>query len=655
MNRLASATSPYLQQHADNPVDWWEWGPEAFAEAKRRDVPLLISVGYSACHWCHVMAHESFEDPAIAEVVNRLTVPVKVDREERPDVDAVYMAATQATTGQGGWPMTVFATPDGEPFYCGTYFRKGDFVQLVEAVGKAWAGQREEVLAQGRAIVEAVRPGTSASGDVSAGLLGAGVSKLRAGYDDVNGGFGTAPKFPPSMVLLFLLRHHERTGSIEALEMARHTCEQMARGGMYDQLAGGFARYSVDAQWTVPHFEKMLYDNALLLRAYTQLWKITGDPLAARVARETAAFMVRDFVTPEGGFAAAFDADTDGVEGLTYAWTPQQLTDVLGEEDGAWAADLFRVTAAGTFEHGTSVLQLSRDVDDSPSPRLAGIKARLLAARDERPQPGRDDKLVAAWNGLAITALCEFGAIFGDEAALAAATRAGDLLARLHMTEDGRVLRVSRDGVAGTPKGVLEDYGCLAEAFCALHQVTAGGRWLTAARSLLDTALAQFGDGDGGYFDTAADGDALVVRPRDPADNASPAGVTALAGALTTYTALSGETAYREAAEKALATTALLIGNHPRFGGWAAAVAEAQLTGPWEVAVAGGGPLELAAWRTAPGGSVVVSGAPDAEGVPLLADRPLVDGAAAAYTCKGFVCERPVTDAASLTQIFGRA
>ncbi|WP_412540515.1 thioredoxin domain-containing protein [Longispora sp. K20-0274] len=660
MNRLAQATSPYLQQHAENPVDWWEWGPEAFAEAKRRDVPLLISVGYSACHWCHVMAHQSFEDPDVAAVVNALTVPVKVDREERPDVDAVYMAATQATTGQGGWPMTVFATPDGEPFYCGTYFPRDHFVALVEAVGKAWSEQRDDILAQGRAIVEVLAPASSGRGEITAGLLDAAVGQLTKGYDDLRGGFGGAPKFPPSMVLLFLLRHHERTGSPEALEMVRHTCEQMARGGMYDQLAGGFARYSVDAEWVVPHFEKMLYDNALLLRVYTQLWKLTGDKLALRVARETAEFLTTDLST-ERGFAAALDADTDGVEGLTYAWTADQLVEVLGADDGAWAADLFKVTKEGTFEHGSSVLQLGMDVDDAAPEVVARwrrVRRELRSARDLRPQPARDDKLVAAWNGLTLTALVEYVSIVEDSGpqgsltehghnALAIWAASGNLVDHI---VDGRLRRVSRDGVVGTPAGVLEDYGCVAEAFCAMHQLTGEGRWLTLAGELLDVALEQFTDGEGGFFDTAADGEALVVRPRDPSDNASPSGVTALCGALTAYAALTGESRYREAAEAALATTAPLIAKYPRFAGWSMAVAESHLVGPWEVAVVGGDELARTAWRHAPGGSVIVSGAPDQPGVPLLADRPVLGGAGTAYTCKDFVCDLPVTDPADLVR-----
>src|SRR6266542_1905254 len=386
-NRLAAATSPYLQQHAENPVDWWPWGEEAFEEARRRDLPLLISVGYAACHWCHVMAHESFEDEAVAEVVNELVVPIKVDREERPDVDAVYMTATQAMTGQGGWPMTVFATPDGQPFYCGTYFPRDTFLRLVRSVSDAWREQREAIVRQSAAVVEAIgrvaarRP----SGPMSEEVLDEAAASLAKEYDREHAGFGGAPKFPPHMNLLFLLRHHERTHDEQSLAIVRHTAERMARGGMYDQLAGGFARYSVDRTWTVPHFEKMLYDNALLLRVYTQLWRLTGDPLAGRVAHETAGFLLRDLRTAEGGFASALDADTDGVEGLTYVWTPEQLREVLGDDDGAWAAGVLTISDAGTFEQGTSVAQLPADPDDPQ--RWALVRQALAGARAKGPQP----------------------------------------------------------------------------------------------------------------------------------------------------------------------------------------------------------------------------------------------------------------------------
>ncbi|HEV2086802.1 MAG TPA: thioredoxin domain-containing protein, partial [Cryptosporangiaceae bacterium] len=580
-NRLADATSPYLLQHADNPVDWWPWSPEAFEEARRRDVPVLISVGYAACHWCHVMAHESFEDAETAALVNAHTVPVKVDREERPDVDAVYMEATQALTGHGGWPMTVFATPDGEPFFCGTYFPKPHFQRLVAAVAAAWRDKKTDVVAQGRTVLEALAGGTLGPGQpMDAAVLDAAASSLAREFDARNGGFGGAPKFPPSMVLEFLLRHHARTGDAEALRIVEVTAEAMARGGMYDQLGGGFARYAVDATWTVPHFEKMLYDNAQLLGVYTRLWRATGSPLARRVADETAEFLLRDLRTPEGGFASALDADTDGVEGLTYAWTPEQLVDVLGEADGAWAAELLGVTAEGTFEHGTSVLQLRADPDDLE--RWAALRHRLWTARQARPQPARDDKVVAAWNGLAVASLAEHGVLTGNQATLDAALAAATLIRERHTT-GGRLSRTSRDGRVGTNAGVLEDYGCVAEAYAVLHQVTADGSWLDAAGELLDVVLARFPDGEGGFYDTADDAERLVRRPRDPTDNVTPAGSSAAAGALLSYSALSSSSVHRAAADAALAKVAPIAARHARFTGWSCAVAEAALAGPLQV------------------------------------------------------------------------
>jgi uncharacterized protein YyaL (SSP411 family) len=657
-NRLATATSPYLLQHADNPVEWREWGEEAFAEARARDVPVLVSVGYAACHWCHVMAHESFEDEATAAEMNEGFVCVKVDREERPDVDSVYMTATQALTGHGGWPMTVFTTPDGHPFYCGTYFPPRpahgmpSFRQVLAAVGDAWVNRRSELETAGERIVAGIsaRFDLGPPAPLSADVLDAGVETLARGFDETAGGFGGAPKFPPSMVLEFLLRAHARSGSARALHMVRRTAEAMARGGMHDQLAGGFARYAVDAAWVVPHFEKMLYDNALLLRVYLHLWRTTGEDWARDVADGVARFLLRDLRTPEGGFASALDADTDGVEGLTYVWTPDQLVDVLGPDDGRWAAEVFEVTDRGTFEHGMSTLQYLRDVDDRA--RLDDVRRRLLEARAGRPQPARDDKVVAAWNGLAIAALAEHGVLTGSAESLAAAVAAAELLARVHWT-GGRLRRASRDGLAGAHAGVLEDYGDLAEGLLALHQATADGRWLSLAGELLDVVADQFVDDDG-WHDTAADAEALVHRPFDPADGPTPAGIAAAAGASVTYSALAGSPRHREFGEVALATLARLVGTAPRAAGWAAAVGEALLAGPLEVAVSGPeGPdrdaLADAARRSASPGAVVVVGEPDGAGVPLLADRPLVGGRAAAYVCQGFVCRAPVTDVSALS------
>jgi uncharacterized protein YyaL (SSP411 family) len=656
-NRLAKSTSPYLLQHAANPVDWREWGPEAFAEAHERDVPVLLSVGYSACHWCHVMAHESFEDDELAAALNASFVSIKVDREERPDIDAIYMSATTAMTGHGGWPMTCFLTPDGKPFFCGTYFPKPSFLQLLSGVSDAWTNRRDEVLASGSHIVETLSGAATieVGGSIGAIELEQAEELLSRGYDLQNGGFGGAPKFPPSMVLEFLLRHWGRTGSSRALQMAEGSCEAMARGGMYDQLAGGFARYSVDASWVVPHFEKMLYDNAQLLRVYLHLWRATGSPLAERVSRQTADFLLRDLGTVEGGFASALDADAAAVEGLTYVWTRQQLVEVLGEDDGPRAAALLEVTSSGTFELGLSTMQLRTDPDDAWW--WDGIRGRLLAARDLRPQPARDDKVVSGWNGLAIAALSEAGVMLEDPTYLDAAQRCAQFVVDVHMV-DGRLRRASRRGVVGAAMGVADDYGDLAEGLLALHQTTGSARWLATAGDLLDSALTHFTDGPGGFFDTADDGEQLFTRPRSAADNAEPSGQAALSGALLTYSALTGSRRHREAADAGVAAAAGLADRDPRFAGWTLAVAEAMAAGPQQVAVVGDGPraremIRVARASTSPG-LVTAHGWPDAPGIPLLADRPLVAGGATAYVCRGFVCDRPVTTLDELTAALER-
>ncbi|MGW0710775.1 thioredoxin domain-containing protein [Streptomyces sp. NPDC002643] len=664
-NRLVRETSPYLLQHAENPVDWWPWSGEAFEEARERNLPVLLSVGYSSCHWCHVMAHESFEDQETADYLNAHFVSVKVDREERPDVDAVYMEAVQAATGQGGWPMTVFLTPDAEPFYFGTYFppapRHGmpSFRQVLEGVRAAWADRRDEVTEVAGKIVRDLAgrelkfaavdvPGEE---DLAAALLG-----LTRDYDASRGGFGGAPKFPPSMVIEFLLRHHARTGSEGALQMAQDTCERMARGGIYDQLGGGFARYSVDRDWVVPHFEKMLYDNALLCRVYAHLWRGTGSELARRVALETADFMVRELRTTEGGFASALDADSeDGsgrhVEGAYYVWTPEQMADVLGEEDAGLAAHYFGVTDEGTFEHGASVLQLPQHEGVFDAEKIASIKDRLNRARSRRPAPGRDDKVVAAWNGLAVAALAETGAYFDRPDLVDAAITAADLLVRLHMDDRAQLARTSKDGQAGGNSGVLEDYADVAEGFLALASVTGEGVWLEFAGFLLDHVLARFVDpGSGALYDTAVDAEQLIRRPQDPTDNAVPSGWSAAAGALLGYAAHTGSEAHRSAAERALGVVKALGPRAPRFIGWGLATAEALLDGPREIAVVGpeGHPGTKALHRaallgTAPG-AVVAVGAAESDELPLLAGRPLVGGEPSAYVCRNFTCDAPTTD-----------
>ncbi|MGY2702005.1 thioredoxin domain-containing protein [Nocardioides sp. HB32] len=643
VNRLKDATSPYLLQHADNPVDWWEWGPEPFEEARRRHLPVLLSVGYAACHWCHVMAHESFEDEATAAYLNEHFVSVKVDREERPDVDAVYMQATTSMTGHGGWPMTVVLDHDGNPFFAGTYFpdqpRHGQpsFRQVLEALTDAWANRADEVARVGATLREHLNQhAVLAAGPITAEVLDGAVATLAREFDPRSAGFGGAPKFPPSMVLEFLLRYGER-------RMLGATLEAMARGGINDQLAGGFARYSVDGDWVVPHFEKMLYDNALLMRVYAG-W---GTRLGDIVASEIADFLLEELLTEDGGFASALDADSEGEEGTYYVWTPAQLVEVLGPEDGAWVADLLSVTDAGTFERGASTLQLRRDPDDWN--RWLQCRIKLLAARERRERPARDDKVVASWNGLAISGLCRAGYVEEAE-------RAAELIWEVHVV-DGRLRRVSRDGVVGTPAGVLEDHGCVAAGFLDLFQVTGDVDWLQRAGTILEVALTHFAAEDGGFFDTADDAEVLVARPRDPSDNAYPSGLSSMVHALAAYAAITGSGRHRDAAEAALATVAQLAEQAPRFAGWSLAAAQSMLDGPVEVAIVGApgkdrDALEKVARRD-PNAVVVVAEGPR-DDVPLLVGRDRVDGRPAAYVCRHLVCERPVTTVEELSAALRR-
>lgn len=678
VNRLGSATSPYLRQHADNPVDWRQWDADALAEAAARDVPILLSVGYAACHWCHVMAHESFEDIATAEQMNADFVCVKVDREERPDLDAVYMNATVAMTGQGGWPMTCFLTPDGAPFYCGTYYPKQprggmpSFTQLLSAVTDTWRNRRDDVDKAASQVTDALRAQASglpeAEFTITPELLDNAVLAIAADEDSTHGGFGGAPKFPPSALLEGLLRHWERTGDQAVFDLVERTAEAMARGGIYDQLRGGFARYSVDAGWLVPHFEKMLYDNALLLRSYAHLARRAPttplESLPHRVTRETVEFLLGDLGTVHGGFASALDADTHlepgspGVEGATYVWTPAGLVGELGPLDGMWAADAFGVTTAGNFEQGTSVLTRHSDpVDAEQASRFDRLRAQLFEARTKRPQPARDDKVVTAWNGMAITALAESGAALEEPSWIAAAVRCARYLLDVHLV-GGRLRRASLDGVVGTPPGVLEDYSWFVTGLLALYQATGEPDWLAAAQLLLDNTIDHFADTErpGNWFDTADDAETLVARPRDPVDGATPSGASTLAEALLTASAVADTeraVRYRELADQTLALGAILLARAPRTGGNWLSVAEASVRGPYQVAIAAteksAAAMELlaAARASAPGGSIILAAPPNT--APLLADRPLVDGAPAAYVCRGAVCDLPVTDPAALT------
>ncbi len=683
-NALADSTSPYLLQHADNPVDWREWGDEAFAEARRRDVPVLLSVGYAACHWCHVMAHESFEDPATAEMMNAGFVCVKVDREERPDVDAAYMGATTALTGQGGWPMTVFLRPDGAPFHAGTYHPpvplagRPSFQQVMAAVTQAWTQRRGQVDGAATSIAGALasRSAAGAGADhapLTAERLDEAVTALADQEDRVNGGFGGAPKFPPSPALGFLLRHAgagAASSSTRGLAggIAGRTLVAMARSGTYDQVVGGFARYAVDAGWVVPHFEKMLYDNAQLARAYLHWWRLDPGGSGARVALETCDWMLDALVTPEGALASSLDADTPvpgsaghGVEGATYVWTPRQLTQVLGEADGTWAAGLLGVTEEGSFEAGASTAVLTRDVwsaADGEAHRWTAVRERLRAARAARPQPARDDKVVAGWNGLAVAALAECGALLDRPDLVGAARRAAELLCRLHAQPDGSWRRTSRDGLVGSAPAVLEDLGGMAEGFLALHAVTGEHRWLESAEQVLDQVLTRFAAG-GVLHDTAGDaGDprlALMGRPADPSDGASPSGTSLAAGALTTFAALTGSTAHRLAAERALAPASALAAAAPRFAGWGLAVAQALVEGPVSVTLRGPAGPGLDALRTAAlaGASPGLALGPE----PVADDRPAGGGVdrevADAVVCRAMACSPPTTSPEELARAVG--
>ena len=621
-NRLTGSSSPYLLQHAENPVDWWPWCDEAFEQARERNVPVLLSVGYAACHWCHVMAHESFEDPAIAQVMNDHFVNIKVDREERPDVDAVYMSATTALTGHGGWPMTVFLDHERRPFYAGTYFppepRSGmpSFRIVLEAISAAWEERRDDLATTAEQIATSLDRALPEVRTVDDQVVDRALASLRTAFDARFGGFGGAPKFPQPMVHEFLLRHHARTGEESSLAMVERTLTAMAAGGMYDQLAGGFARYSVDAQWLIPHFEKMLYDNALLLRVYVHWWRETGSELARRVVSETAEFLLDEMLTEQGCFAASLDADSEGREGTFYVWTPEQVREAGGDPAA------LGVTDAGTFEHGTSVLQ--RPATD------AWPRERLREVRAARPRPARDDKVVLAWNAWAVSALAEAGALLDEPRWVDAAVRCRDALWDLHEA-DGRWFRVSRDGVRGDALAVLEDYAALANAEFTLSAVTGCGpdRGLDLVAQLTSTFLDQ-------GRDTAADD--VLASAVDMSDNATPSGWNLAAEALLTASALTADAGLKARAETVLGQATHLAG-YPQFWGHGLSVVEALLDGPREVAIVAdaGSPLHRVALHgTAPGMVVATTG-------PLLEGRPRVDGLDTAYVCRGFVCDAPTT------------
>jgi uncharacterized protein len=570
-NALAQETSPYLRQHASNPVDWLPWGPAALAAARERDVPLLVSIGYSACHWCHVMEHESFEDPRVAAVMNEEFVCVKVDREERPDVDALYMEAVQGMTGHGGWPLNVFLTPEQLPFYGGTYFppepRHGlpSWTQVLHAIAETWREQAAEIRAGGERIREQLSGGARlepSAEPFDAGALDAAVARLQESFDTVNGGFGGAPKFPQTPVLEFLLRHREREASLDTLRA-------MARGGICDQLGGGFHRYSVDASWTVPHFEKMLYDNALLARAYLHGYRLSEDEELARVCRATLDWVLREGRGPEGGFYSALDADSEGVEGRFYVWTVKELEDVLDADTDA-AAHWLGVTEGGNFvdpHHPAPGLNVLTDRGPRPDAETRErIRARLLEARATRTRPGLDDKRLTSWNALAIAALADAGAVLGGEDGLRyldAAERCAEFVLRELRDGEGRLLRTYSEGRARIG-GYLEDYAFLLEALVVLFEATCAERWLTEARTLADQTIERFADPErGGFFSTPSDGEALIARRKDLEDSPIPSGASSAAAGLLRLAQLTGETRYERHAVSVLRLLHEIAPRHP--------------------------------------------------------------------------------------------
>jgi uncharacterized protein YyaL (SSP411 family) len=660
-NRLAAETSPYLLQHADNPVDWYPWGEEALARARSEEKPILVSIGYAACHWCHVMERESFEDPEVAALMNERFVCIKVDREERPDVDAIYMDAVQAMTGRGGWPLNAFLTPDGVPFYAGTYWppepRQGmaAWSQIVVGVAEAWVEQRAEIEETGRRILPRLAGAAAlppAEGELDPAGLDAAVTTLRRGYDHVYGGFTTAaPKFPAASAIEFLLRRGER-------EMALHTLRAMASGGMYDQIGGGFARYSVDARWVIPHFEKMLYDNALLARAYLHGFQVSGEPFFARVCTETLDWALRDLRQDEGGFASALDADSEGEEGRFYVWTPDEVRAALGDDrnvaEGASrlageteiALEHFGMPGAPNFEGRWAPVRATSDPE-----RLGEIKERLRAARERRVWPALDDKRLCAWNALMIAALADAGAALERADYRDAAVACAEFIWRDMRDADGRLLRTYNRGEARL-SAYLEDHAFLLEALLTLYETTFDPRWFGAARELAETILARFSDpANGGFFATADDHEALIARRKELEDTPIPSGASSAAFGLLRLAALTGEHRYEQAAVGALRLLHQVAPQHPAAFAHLLQALDFHFAAVKEVAIVGpdAGPLERVV-RGEFRPHLVVAGGP-ADSVPLLAGREPVDGRAAAYVCERFACLRPVTEPAELAAL----
>jgi uncharacterized protein len=680
-NRLAAETSPYLLQHAHNPVDWYPWGEEAFERARAEDRPLLLSVGYSACHWCHVMERESFEDEETARVMNEHFINVKVDREERPDVDSIYMTAVQSMTGHGGWPMTVFLTPDGAPFYGGTYFppepRHGlpSFRQLLGSVADAFHNRRGDVDRSAASLRLALEQSTRVAApadSVGPALLDEAAPRIAAQYDARNGGFGGAPKFPQPMALDFMLRHYARTGDTHARDIVLLTLRTMARGGIHDQLGGGFHRYSVDAHWLVPHFEKMLYDNALLARLYLHAWQATKDEELRDVAERTLGWVLREMRLPGGGFCSALDADSEGEEGRFYVWTPDQIDDVLGADDGPVFRRFYDVTAGGNFE-GRSILHVVQQPQVAAAAAGMSVEAlhelltrgrtALYDARAQRVWPARDDKVLTSWNAMMLQAFAVAAYVLDHDEHRAVAVRNAEFLLTELMPR-GRLMRTWSGGSAKID-AFLEDHALLADALLSLYEATFDVRWVRAARELADLILDRFWDEDEGvFYDAPADGEPLVVRPRSVDDNPIPSGNSAATSLLLRLSAFTGEPRYERIALRVLRGLGGFLGRAPLAFGHLLGALDFHTATPQEVAIIGEGDdaatralIDVVRDRYRPTTILAVGRAADgepaaaqAEIVPLLADRVAIDGRATAYVCRRFVCQRPVTEPDALRQ-----
>jgi uncharacterized protein YyaL (SSP411 family) len=600
-NRLADETSPYLLQHADNPVDWYPWGEEALAKAKTEDKPIFLSIGYSACHWCHVMAHESFEDAQVAAILNEHFISIKVDREERPDLDRIYMNAVQAMTGSGGWPMSVFLTPEGQPFYGGTYFpptpRYGmpSFTQMLTAVADGWQNRRQELVESGQRLVVALEQQSAIGGsvrdlrpteDLKPATVESAFQSLLKRFDRVHGGWGDAPKFPQPMALEFLLRYHHVTGAPQALRMVSQTLEAMARGGMYDQLGGGFHRYSVDDHWLVPHFEKMLYDNAQLARVYLHAWQVTVEPFYRTITEEILDYVVREMTDPVGGFYSTQDADSEGEEGKFFVWMLDEIRDLLSAEADAFIA-AYGVTERGNFE-GRNILELVGDMDQLGD--LAEARRRLFEAREQRVHPGRDEKVLTSWSGLMLAAFAEAARALDRDDYRQVAERNADFLLRELCNAEGRLQHTWKAGVAPKSKngnGYLEDYTHLIEGLLELYQTTFDPRWYQAARELAEVMIEHFSAPDGGFFDTSDDHERLITRPRELQDSAVPSGNAMAALVLLRLAGLAVEPRYIELAHRSLSQVQPLLAKYPLgFAQWLIALDYA-LSHPREVAIVG--------------------------------------------------------------------